>query len=87
MLAFIEGDLQIARSVLQSGKGIRELAETIFNSQLALIKSLPETAEQRLYILKVSSQSQRIADHTTNISENIIFHKSGDIIRHYSTLN
>ena len=82
LLAFVENDLQLARDVLMLGQGIRQLAESIFSQQLDSIKASPETAEQRLYILKVARQLQRIADHATNISEDIIFLMSGDIIRH-----
>ena len=85
MLAFVETDLHLARDVLLSGQGIRQLAENIFSGQLECIKSSPEDAEQHLYILKVSRQLQRIADHATNISEDIIFLMSGDIIRHSSS--
>lgn len=84
MLAFVETDLHVANDVLKVGQNIRELAENIFHLQLASIKAAPEEAEQRLYILKVSRQLQRIADHATNIAEDIIFLKSGDIIRHRS---
>jgi len=82
LLAFVESDLHIAKDVLMLGRSIEELAQDIFNDQLGSIKSGPETAEQRLYILKVARQLQRIADHATNIAEDIIFLMSGDIIRH-----
>ena len=84
LLAFVEDDLHVAGDVLMMGKNIQHLANNIFRGQLNAIKGSPSDAEQRLYILKVSRQLQRIADHATNIAEDIIFLMSGDIIRHSS---
>lgn len=84
LLSFVESDPYVAKDVLKHGQNIRQLADNIFHEQLDLIKSTPNTAEQRLYLLKVTRQLQRIADHATNIAEDIIFLMSGDIIRHRS---
>ena len=82
LLAFVEDDLNVAKDVLMLGKNIRQLAENIFHGQISCIKSNPKNTEQHIYILKVARQLQRIADHATNIAEDIIFLMSGDIIRH-----
>jgi phosphate transport system protein len=82
LLAFVEDDLNVAKDVLMLGQNIRQLAENIFRGQIKCIKSNPENTEQHLYILKVARQLQRIANHATNIAEDIVFLMSGDIIRH-----
>ena len=82
MLAFVESDLLVAKNVIELGQNIRQLAEKIYQEQVESIKAAPEETEQRLGILKVCRQLQRIADHATNIAEDIIFLMSGDIIRH-----
>ena len=82
MLAFVESDLHVAKNVLELGQGISKLAEKIYREQVELIKATPEETEQHLSILKVGRQLQRIADHATNIAEDIIFLMEGDIIRH-----
>ena len=86
MLAFVESDLHVARNVIELGQNIRQLAEKIQQGQVELIKASPQETEQRLSVLKVCRQLQRIADHATNIAEDIIFLMSGDIIRHNSTV-
>jgi len=86
MLAFVESDLEVAKNVLKLGQNIRQLAENIYRGQVESIKATPQETEQRLSILKVCRQLQRIADHATNIAEDIIFLMSGDIIRHKSKL-
>ncbi len=85
LLSFVENDLHVAMDVLVLGQNIRQLAEEILRSQLNDIKSTPGDAEQHLYILKAARQLQRIADHATNIAEDIIFLMSGEIIRHSGT--
>ncbi|MDH5611520.1 MAG: phosphate signaling complex protein PhoU [Gammaproteobacteria bacterium] len=86
MLAFVESDLEVAKNVLKLGQNIRQLAENIYREQVESIKASPQETEQRLSILKICRQLQRIADHATNIAEDIIFLMSGDIIRHKSKL-
>lgn len=85
LLAFVEDDLDVARDVLYSGQSISALAAKISRGQIDLIKQVPDEAEQRLSIFKVCRQLQRVADHATNIAEDIIFSMSGEIIRHNST--
>ena len=85
MLAFVESDLHVANNVLQLGQSIRQLAENIYRGQVECIKSSPDQTEQRLSVLKICRQLQRIADHATNIAEDVIFLMEGDIIRHSST--
>ncbi|MDH5711629.1 MAG: phosphate signaling complex protein PhoU [Gammaproteobacteria bacterium] len=86
MLAFVESDLDLAKNVLELGQGIRQLAQKIHQGQVQSIKAAPENTEQHLSILKVCRQVQRIADHATNIAEDIIFLMSGDIIRHTKSI-
>ena len=82
MLAFVESDLHVAINVLELGLNISQLAKKIHAGQVDCIKAAPEETEQRLSILTVARQLQRIADHATNIAEDIIFLMDGDIIRH-----
>lgn len=86
LLAFVERDLHVAQDVLFLGQDTRHLAEKLFRNQLEQIKQVPEDVEQRLNVLKVCRQLQRVADHATNIAEDIIFSMSGEIIRHNSTV-
>ncbi|MCW8830101.1 MAG: phosphate signaling complex protein PhoU, partial [Gammaproteobacteria bacterium] len=65
MLAFVESDLPVANNVLELGQNIRQLAEKIYHSQVEAIKASPDQTEQRLSVLKICRQLQRIADHAT----------------------
>ncbi len=82
MLAFVESDLVVAQNVLELGQNIKEMADNIQSGQVKSIKASPKETEQRLSVLKVCRQLQRIADHATNIAEDIIFLMEGEIIRH-----
>jgi phosphate transport system protein len=47
------------------------------------IRNHPEEVESMLKFLSVSRYLERIADHATNISEDVIYSAAGDIIRHH----
>ena len=48
----------------------------------ARLKKEPENVEALIHILSVSRYLERIADHATNIAEDVIYLIAGDIIRH-----
>jgi phosphate transport system protein len=50
--------------------------------QIELIQKHPEDAGQRLMLLSVCRQLERIGDHASNIAEDVVYLLSGDIIRH-----
>jgi len=46
------------------------------------IREHPVDAECLIRMLSVSRYLERIADHTTNIAEDVIYMISGEIVRH-----
>ena len=46
------------------------------------IREAPENMEGLIRLLRVSQNLERIADHATNIAEEVIYLASGEIIRH-----
>lgn len=82
LLAFVESDIQVAEDVILLRQTVQALTQSIYDEQLRLIKDNVDEVEQRLHILTISKQVQRIADHATNISEDIIFFMRGEIVRH-----
>ena len=46
------------------------------------IRQHPQHAEQFLQYLSVSRYLERIADHATNIAEDVIYLAEGNIVRH-----
>ena len=46
------------------------------------IKKYPEQTDQLVEYLRVSRHLERIADHATNIAEDVIYMIEGSIVRH-----
>ena len=85
--AFIEGDVEMARSVLMLDDQVDEMNSRAFQSLSALIREKPETTPQALSTLIISRNLERVGDHATNIAEDVIFWVSGADVRHYTSLS
>jgi phosphate transport system protein len=85
--AFIEGDVEMARSVLMLDDQVDEMNAQAFQSLSALIREKPETTPQALSTLIISRNLERVGDHATNIAEDVIFWVSGADVRHYTSLS
>jgi phosphate transport system protein len=67
--AFIEGDAEMAESVLKLDDQVDDMNRDAFRSLGALIKEMPELAPQALNALIISRNLERVGDHATNIAE------------------
>jgi len=82
--AFIEGDAEMAQSVLLLDDQIDDMNRDAFRSLGNLIKEKPELAPQALNALIISRNLERVGDHATNIAEDVIFWVRGADVRHHS---
>lgn len=82
LLAFVEADRELAEKVLEMDDGVDRLCSAELPHQIELIKNHPEDVGQRLMLLSVCRQLERIGDHASNIAEDVVYLLSGDIIRH-----
>ena len=82
LLAFVEADRGLAEKVLEMDDEVDSMCSAELHHQIELIKKHPEDAGQRLMLLSVCRQLERIGDHASNIAEDVIYLLSGDIIRH-----
>jgi phosphate transport system protein len=82
--AFIEGDAELAQSVLLLDDQVDDMNREAFHALGNLIKSKPEQAPQALSALIISRNLERIGDHATNIAEDVIFWVRGADVRHHT---
>ena len=82
MRAFREGDAELANSVLALDDEVDTMNAEAFTSLSRLIADQPELAPQAMNMLIVARNIERVADHATNIAEDVIFWRRGDDIRH-----
>ncbi len=80
---FIEGDAQVANGVLTMDDSVDKLNDTAFFALCSLIKEQPQNAPQALNALMIARNLERIADHATNIAEDVIFWIRGADVRHH----
>jgi phosphate transport system protein len=80
--AFLAGDAERAQGVLESDDQVDTMNREIFSVVTSAINEHPEIARQALDTLIVARNLERIADHATNIAEDVIFWKRGFDVRH-----
>jgi phosphate transport system protein len=81
--AFIEADATIADSVLSMDDNVDKMNETAYFTLLNVMKTEPHLAPQALTALMISRNLERVADHATNIAEDVIFWVRGADVRHH----
>jgi len=80
--SFIEGDAELAQSVLLLDDQVDEMNRATFDALSALIQQKPEITPQALSALIVAKNLERVGDHATNIAEDVIFWVKGADVRH-----
>jgi len=85
--AFIEADARIAASVLSMDDNVDKMNETAYFTLLNVMKTEPHLAPQALTALMISRNLERVADHATNIAEDVIFWVRGADVRHHMQEN
>lgn len=80
--SFIEGDAELAQSVLLLDDQVDEMNRATFDALSALIQQRPEITPQALSALIVAKNLERVGDHATNIAEDVIFWVKGADVRH-----
>jgi phosphate transport system protein len=80
--AFNLADANIARQVLRSDDVVDALYHQIVQDMLAAMERNGQDANTDLSNIMIAKNLERIADHCTNIAEDVIYVQSGRIIRH-----
>lgn len=80
--SFIEGDPELARQVLAADDEVDRMNHEAFAVLSATMQSRPDAAVQALDCLSIARNLERVADHATNIAEDVIFWVRGADVRH-----
>ena len=84
--AFIEGDVELAESVLKLDDEVDMLNRSAFRALSTLIREQPHLTTQALHAILIARNLERVGDHATNIAEDVIFWVNGRDVRHQETL-
>ena len=81
--AFVRRDANLARDILARDDEVDQLKDQIFRVLLTHMMADPGTIERALGLILVSRNLERIADHATNIAEDVIFVVEAKDVRHH----
>jgi phosphate transport system protein len=81
--AFVRRDSVLARQVLERDDEVDQLKDQNFRVLLTYMMADPGTIERALALILVSRNLERIADHATNIAEDVIFLVEAKDVRHH----
>ena len=82
--ALMNRDAATAQRVREADDGIDARDRMMYREVRAAIRAKPDDMEGLIRFLRVSQNLERIADHATNIAEDVIYLTKGTIIRHRS---
>src|SRR4030067_1073750 len=82
--AFVNRDSKLARSVCQRDDLVDGLHDQVFRELLTYMISDQKTITRAVHLIIVGRCLERIADHATNIAEDVIFLVDARVIKHHS---
>jgi phosphate transport system protein len=80
--SFIEGDTDLAKHVLLADDEIDRMNHEAFANLSIFMQEKPAGAVPALDALSIARNLERVADHATNIAEDVIFWVRGADVRH-----
>jgi phosphate transport system protein len=85
--SFIEGDAEMARSVLTMDDAVDSMNRAAYKALTKVMEEQSHVAPQALNALMISRSLERVADHATNIAEDVIFWVQGADVRHHKSVS
>ena len=84
--SFIEADAQMALTVLTMDDAVDAMNRAAYKSLTKVMAEESHLAPQALNALMICRNLERVADHATNIAEDVIFWVQGTDVRHHKSL-
>lgn len=82
--AFVNREPNLARDVCRRDDEVDMLNDQIFRELLTFMIENPKTITRSVDLILVARHLERIADHATNISEDVVFLVEGKTIKHHT---
>jgi phosphate transport system protein len=80
--AFVNLDTHQARRVCRMDDEVDRYNEAIIAELIRVMQSAPDMVEPGLSLFSATRHLERIADHATNIAEDVVYLAEGEIVRH-----
>lgn len=81
--AFVRVDEELADNVQKRDDEVDDLNREVIAGIVARMEREPQHAEGLLHVFSASRIIERIADHATNVAENVVYLSCGQITRHH----
>jgi phosphate transport system protein len=81
--AFVNLDPNLARTVCRLDDEVDRYNREIIEELVEAMQQRPELVEAGLSLFSATRHLERIADHATNIAEDVIYLVEGEIVRHH----
>ena len=80
--AFVGGEVDRAEQVLLRDDAIDDAYGEVVDAMTEFMREEPNEIPAAIRVIKVAKYIERVADHATNIAEEVIFMVRGDDVRH-----
>jgi phosphate transport system protein len=84
--SFIDANAELARSVLLMDDAVDAMNRAAYKALTKVMEEQSHLAPQALSALMISRSLERVADHATNIAEDVIFWVQGADVRHHKSV-
>ncbi len=82
--AFVKRDADLARKVLLSDDAVDELRDSVYRELVGMMERDSSAVSRALDLIFIARNLERIADHATNIAEDVLFLVQGIDVRHHA---
>ncbi len=82
--ALVKRDEPLARSVLVSDDEVDELRDAVYKELVTFMQEQSTTIPRAIDLMFIAHNLERIADHATNIAEDVLFLMKGIDVRHHA---
>jgi phosphate transport system protein len=82
--AFARRDAEMARDVLLADDEVDHLRDAVYDELLAFMQEKSNTINRAVSLMFIAQNLERIADHATNIAEDVLFLVKGIDVRHHA---
>jgi phosphate transport system protein len=84
--SFIEADAMLARTVLTMDDAVDAMNRAAYKALTGVMEEQSHLAPQALNALMIARALERVADHATDIAEEVIFWVQGTDVRHFKSM-
>lgn len=82
--AFVHSDSELAKTVFTMEDQVDTIGRDIFYNLIAEMKSDAAVIEPAAHLMALLRHVERLADHSTNIAENVIFISEAKLLKHHT---